>query len=194
MTLNLYIATRKGVWIGTADAQRRSWKLSDPRFLGQQCHHVVLDPRDRTTLLCASRQWHLGPTVFRSTDGGATWSEVSNVPPSVFGFAVAVHPKRPETAWFVPAVKDECRVPVNGEFVVTRTRDGGQTFDVLRTGLPAAPAYDIVYRHGLAVDATGSRLAVGSTTGGFWTSDDEGDSWVALPARLPPVHAVSFVA
>ena len=39
---------------------------------------------------------------------------------------------------------------------------------------------------------TGNRLAIGSTTGGFWTSDDEGDTWAALPARLPPVHAVAF--
>lgn len=91
-------------------------------------------------------------------------------------------------------MKDETRVPVNAEFVVTRTRDGGKTFDVLRSGLPATPSYDIVYRHALAVDDTGSRLAIGSTTGGVWTSDDEGDNWAQLPARLPPVHAVAFVA
>ena len=31
--------------------------------------------------------------------------------PSTFGFAVAVHPHDPKTAWFVPAVKDEVRYP-----------------------------------------------------------------------------------
>ena len=40
----------------------------------------MLDPRDGRTLLCASRQWHLGPTVFRSEDGGATWKEAVTPP------------------------------------------------------------------------------------------------------------------
>ena len=63
-------------------------------------------------------------------------------------------------------------------------------FDALREGLPQAHAYDLVYRHGLTVSADGKRLAFGSTTGGVWTSDDQGDSWQQLPARLPMVHAV----
>lgn len=80
MSLQLYVATRKGVWIATSGADRRTWSLAGPTFLGQQVHHVVLDPRDGKTLLCASRQWHLGPTVFRSSDGGATWKEAATPP------------------------------------------------------------------------------------------------------------------
>ena len=59
-------------------------------------------------------------------------------------------------------MKDECRVPVDAKLVVSRTRDGGKSFDVLRRGLPQENAYDIVYRHGLAVDESGNRLAFGS--------------------------------
>jgi photosystem II stability/assembly factor-like uncharacterized protein len=135
-------------------------------------------------------QHHNG--VFRSDDGGRRWSEVANVAPSVFGFAVAVHPADGDTAWFVPATKDERRYPVDGRVVVARTRDGGRSFEVLREGLPQQHAYDLVYRHGLAVDVDGRQLAIGSTTGGFWTSDDQGDRWRALDARLPPVHALAF--
>lgn len=80
LSLELYVATRKGVWIASASPDRARWSLRGPSFLGQQCHHVVLDPRDGRTLLCASRQWHLGPTVFRSLDGGATWKEASAPP------------------------------------------------------------------------------------------------------------------
>ena len=36
-------------------------------------------------------QHHNG--IFRSTDGGLRWSDVVNAKPSVFGFAVAVHPR-----------------------------------------------------------------------------------------------------
>ena len=130
--------------------------------------------------------------VFRSTDAAASWQEVREPALSCFGFAVAVDPNDARTAWFVPAIKDELRVPVNGELAVTRTRDGGRTFEVLREGLPPAPAYDLIYRHGLDIDAEGERLAIGSTTGGLWVSDNRGDSWQCVSAHLPPIYAVRF--
>ena len=107
--------------------------------------------------------------------------------------AVAVHPLDPNTAWFAPAIKDELRIPKDGELVITRTRDGGASFDILRNGLPQEPAYDLVYRHALAVDSTGERLAFGSTTGSVWTSEDQGERWTQITAHLPPVYSVSFV-
>lgn len=135
-------------------------------------------------------QHHNG--IFRSTDGGATWQEISDVKPSAFGFAVAVHPHDPATAWFVPAIKDEKRIPVDGRVVVTRTRDGGRTFETLSRGLPQQHAYDLVFRHALDVDPAGTTLACGSTTGSVWMSEDAGDSWHTVSANLPPVHAVRF--
>jgi hypothetical protein len=60
--------------------------------------------------------------------------------------------------------------------------------------LPQRDAYDLVLRHALAIDGEGQRLAFGSTTGGFWSSDDQGERWRMLDARLPPVHAVMFAA
>jgi len=135
-------------------------------------------------------QHHNG--VFRSVDGAASWTDVPNVPPSTFGFTVAVHPTRGDTAWFVPEKSDEKRVPVDAKLTVARTRDGGASFESLGRGLPDSNAYDIIYRHGLDVDGSGDRLAMGSTTGGVWTSDDQGDSWTALAARLPPVYCVRF--
>lgn len=129
--------------------------------------------------------------IFRSIDGGLHWTRVE-AQPSNFGFAAVVHPHDSETAWFVPAVKDACRIPVDGRFVVTRTRDGGRTFESFSDGLPTGLAYDLVYRHGLAIDATGTRLAMGSTTGGLWTSNDGGESWCELSAHLPPIYHVSF--
>jgi hypothetical protein len=58
--------------------------------------------------------------------------------------------------------------------VVTRTRDGGKTFKSLKKGLPQKHAYDLIFRHGLAIDRPGERLAMGSTTGGVWVSEDQG--------------------
>ena len=155
----------------------------------QDVHRLVQCPANPQVFYA---QHHNG--VFRSADGAAHWEELTAIAPSKFGFALAVHPKNADTAWFVPAVKDECRIPVDAKLVVARTRDGGKSFEVLRRGLPQEHAYDLVYRHGLAVDASGDRLAVGSTTGGLWLSGDQGDSWRAVPARLPPIYCVRFAS
>jgi hypothetical protein len=119
---------------------------------------------------------------------------VKGLEPSAFGFAVAVHPNDPDTAWFVPAVSDQRRIPADGRVVVTRTRDGGRTAEVLRNGLPQEHAYDLTFRHALDVDETGNVLAFGSTTGGLWTSDNQGDSWQCVSAHLPPIYCVRFAS
>lgn len=134
-------------------------------------------------------QHHNG--IFHSTDAGANWQRIKEAGPSVFGFATAVHPADGDTAWFVPAIKDEVRVPVDGKVVVTRTRDAGKTFDVLSDGLPQQ-AYDLTFRHALDIDATGDRLAFGSTTGSLWVTENGGDSWQTITANLPPIYAVRF--
>jgi hypothetical protein len=135
-------------------------------------------------------QHHNG--IFVSSDEGRTFAELKDVTPSAFGFPVVVHPNDPDTAWFVPEIKDEKRIPVAGKLAVTRTRDGGRSFEILTKGLPQSHAYDVVYRHALALDASGTRLAFGSTTGGFWVSEDQGDSWSCVTHTLPPVYAVRF--
>jgi hypothetical protein len=152
----------------------------------QDPHMMVQSPSDPTTFWV---QHHCG--IWRSTDNATSWQEVK-AKPSSFGFGVVVHPKDPDTAWFVPGIKDEKRIPVDGRLVVTRTRDGGKTFDVLSKGLPQSHAYDIVFRHALAIDDSGDRLAFGSTTGNVWVSEDQGDSWSLVSGTLPPVHAVRF--
>ena len=188
-----------GVWL-TEDGGD-TW---EPRAKGMYAVYVPPDLRDAANSQDPHRvvQCRAHPdvywaqhhnAVFRSTDAAATWIEIANRPPSVFGFAAAVHPHDPDTAWFAPAVNDECRVPVDGQLVVSRTRDGGASFDVLREGLPQDDAYDLVYRHGLAVDETGERLVMGSTTGNLWLSEDQGDSWQCLSTQLPPIDAVRFV-
>ena len=177
-------------WANRAQGMRAAYmppeKQYDPNF--QDVHCMVHCPAKPDVFWA---QHHNG--IFRSTDNAQSWQEIENVSPSVFGFAVAVHPNDADTAWFVPGVKDECRIPVDGKLVVTRTRDGGKSFESLAQGLPDEPSYDLVYRHGLDIDASGNQLIMGSTTGNLWFSADQGEHWQCISNYLPPIHCVRFV-
>ncbi len=130
-----------GVW-DSADAGE-SWSLRGdglvaaympPELAGQR---ETQDPH-RVARCQASpdvmwMQHHCG--IFRSTNAGRTWTQLK-LPVDDFGFAVAAHPKDPLTAWFVPAIKDELRVPRDGALAVTRTGDGGKTWQCV----PRRPA------------------------------------------------------
>src|SRR6266436_1296379 len=198
------------VWAGTmpgglfrTDDGGESWSLNEALWHmperrqwfgvagGEQpgINSVLIDPRNpsdiRVGVSCAG--------LWASTDAGASWQIINhgmyneNMPPERREDQLV-----PDTAWFVPAIKDERRVPVDGKVVVSRTRDGGRSFEVLRKGLPQRHAYDLVWRHALAVDETGELLAFGSTSGGLWISENGGDSWTMPEARLPPIAAVRF--
>ncbi len=160
-----------GIWISTDAGQ--TWSLGGKGLraaymppalalepIAQDPHRLAQCPVAPDVIWC---QHHNG--IFHSADGGESFSEIEAATPSAFGFAVAVHPTDPDTAWFVPAVKDEFRYPVDQRLVVTVTRDGGKTFTVLDEGLPKQPSFDLIYRHALDVNVAGDRLAMGATTG-----------------------------
>jgi hypothetical protein len=178
---NSWRSTSKGMYAEFMPPER----AEDPAI---QDPHYLVQCRAAPDYLWV--QHHNG--VFRSTDAAETWQEVKPIAPSKFGFPVAVHPKDPNRAWFVPAVKDECRIPVDGAVVVSRTDDGGRSFDVLRRGLPQENAYDLVLRHALAIDDAGEWLAIGSTSGHLWLSGDQGEQWQLAAGHLPPIYALRF--
>ncbi len=153
----------------------------------QVVHRLAAPAAAPETVWC---QHHNG--IFLSRDGGDSFEEFKDVKPAAFGFAVAVHPHDPNTAWFAPGVKDECRVPVDARLVVNKTADGGKTFKPQSDGLPQEAAYDLIYRHALDVDETGEQLAMGSTTGNLWISEDGGAAWRQISAYLPPIAQTRF--
>ncbi|WP_211474385.1 WD40/YVTN/BNR-like repeat-containing protein [Collimonas humicola] len=176
-------------WSPSAKGMRATYmppeRADDQRI--QDPHRIARAAGAPEKLWC---QHHNG--IWRSTNAGADWQEITEVPLSNFGFAVAVHPNDGDTAWFVPAVADQTRIPVDAALAVTRTVDGGKSFSVLRTGLPQQHCYDLIYRHGLAVADDGRTLLMASTTGGVWLSENGGDSWRTISSSMPPAYAVCF--
>ena len=145
--------------------------------------------------LCAAQPDHVWQQnhsgVFYSSDGANAWQKVSQPERGVhFGFPVAVDEHDGKTAWLVPGKADMQRMAIDGKLFVARTRDGGQTWQDLRRGLPQHNAYDVVYRHALA--NSGGCVAFGSTTGNLYLSEDAGDSWASVAHNLPPIYSVRF--
>src|SRR5271169_4160964 len=103
----LMVGTRKGAFIYNGDATRSRWRLDGPHRLGEIVNHIVLDPRDGTTMLMAARAGHLGPTIFRSTDFGRNWTEATQ--PPAFPKAAEGHNGRvvDYTFWLSPAHRSE---------------------------------------------------------------------------------------
>lgn len=151
----------------------------------QDAHRVVQCRSQPDHFWC---QHHNG--IFHSSNDLERWESAG----PRFGFGVAVHPQDPAKAWFVPAAKDELRVPADGRFVAARTRDHGKSFETLSNGLPQGPGYDLVLRHALDIDDSGATLAFGSTTGNLFVSENQGDSWQAVTHHLPPIYVTRFAA
>ncbi|MFZ6844906.1 exo-alpha-sialidase [Undibacterium sp. RuTC16W] len=177
-------------WALTAKGMQASYmppELADSENI-QDPHLLARCPVAPDILWC---QHHNG--IWRSENNAASWQQIMT-PDGVsdFGFAVAASPCQPDTAWFAPAEADQRRVPKAGALSVTRTRDGGKTFEVLSNGLPQQDCYDLIYRHGLIVADDGKTLLMASTTGNVWCSENAGNDWRQVAAYLPPVYAIKF--
>jgi len=183
----VYESTDDGGTWATRNKGLTAGYLPDPTVdAGHDPHHLLMVPGAPDVLW---QQNHCG--IFRSTDGGLQWSEVSQPGgPAHFGFPIAVHDRDPDVAWVVPAESDATRTTIGGALVVCRTDDGGRTWHDQRAGLPQEHAYDVVYRH--ALDRRGDELVFGSTTGNVYWSGDGGDHWAALAQNLPPVYSVRW--
>lgn len=175
-------------WVGRNKGLKATFLPNPDAEWGHDPHHLNL---------CAAnpdhvwQQNHCG--VFYSNDGSKTWREVSKPDNGVhFGFPVAVDENDGRQAWLVPGKSDAVRTTIDSALFVAHTKDGGQSWQHQREGLPQQRAHDVVYRH--AFDKAGDSLVFGSTTGNVYVSDNRGAAWQTLSNTLPPVYSVRFAS
>jgi photosystem II stability/assembly factor-like uncharacterized protein len=132
----------------------------------------------------------VGRGVYKSTDGGATWSFAGLYNTGQIG-ALRIHPRDPNTVW-VSAVGDPFKP--NPERGIFKTTDGGKNWkQVLRisdsTGAsdlelnPADP--NIVYAWMWRGERKPWTIISGAREGGFYKSVDGGETWKKITNGLP---------
>tara|TARA_R110002072_G_scaffold19443_52_gene72182 strand:- start:934 stop:2109 length:1176 start_codon:yes stop_codon:yes gene_type:complete len=192
--VQVLVGTRKGAFRLQSDPERKTWKVKDCWFLGHVVHHLVSDPREKGTLLCAARTGHLGPTIFRSTDKGKTWKE-STKPPAFDEAPSSLHQRTVNhTFWLTPAHDNEPGVWYAGSSPqgLFKSRDGGKTWKPVngfnhhpdvdkwtggdKDGTPDGPKL-----HSIVIDPRDPKhLYIGMSSGGVFESTNGGRSWDPL--------------
>jgi photosystem II stability/assembly factor-like uncharacterized protein len=190
----LLVGTRKGAFLFRSDGNRKRWRQDGPYYLGNDVNHLILDPRDSRTILMAARTGHLGPTVFRSSNGGKTWKEARQ-PPAFPKPADGSEGKAVErTFWLSPGHASQPEVWYAGTSPhgLFRSEDAGVSWqpvsgfneyvEVLKQKegfIGATPGGPLT--HSILVDPRdATHLYVGLSTGGLFESLDGGASWKPL--------------
>jgi photosystem II stability/assembly factor-like uncharacterized protein len=131
-----------------------------------------------------------GRGVYKSTDGGKSWSFLGLYNAGQIG-AVRIHPSDPNTVW-VAAYGDLFKP--NHERGVFKTSDGGKTWKQTlyvsdSTGamdvelMPGNPS--VVYAWLSRIERKPWTILSGSREGGFFKSTDGGETWNHLTSGLP---------
>ena len=156
-----------------------------PEF-GQCVHKITMHPAHPERLFL---QNHWG--LYRSDDCAETWKDIANGVPSDFGFAILVHPTKPDWVYIIPVESDEFRCACEGRLRVYRTRNAGASWEPLVRGLPQKGAYETVLRDALTADALDPLgLYFGTRSGKLFASCDEGRSWDKIVEGFPSIVCV----
>jgi photosystem II stability/assembly factor-like uncharacterized protein len=187
------------VWVGTGEANGRqssSWGDGVYRSLDggetwqhvglRETHHigrVVIHPRDPNIVYVAAMGHLWGPNeqrgLFRTVDGGKTWTNVLHASPDTGAGDVAIGPDG--RTLFAALYQRRRRgwgfVGGGPESALYRSLDGGDTWEKLTKGLPSGT----IGRIGLDISKSDPNivyaLVENKAAGGVYRSEDSGATW-----------------
>ena len=188
------------VWVGTGENNNRqssSWgdgvyKSTDGGThwtnMGlresKQIARIVIDPVDHDVVYVAALGdlWRTGGErgIFKTTDGGVTWTKVLDAGPDAGGTALVMDPTNNKTLYAATYQRRRASWGMNGggpASGIWKSTDAGRTWTRLTTGLPDGPlgriGLDIFRRNSSVIYARVEH----PKQGGVYRSDDAGQSW-----------------
>lgn len=164
---------------------------------GQQIPQIAVDPRNPDHLLVAVAGHPYGPNeergVFRSTDGGQSFTKVLYKDENTGAADVLIDPSHPEVAY---AALWEARqgpwenAAWNGTGGgIFKSTNGGQTWQQLKKGLPEG-----IIQANLTISASSAKRLFASVASpgvvNLYRSDDAGDSWTIATTDSRPAGRI----
>ncbi len=167
----MYTADRTSMW-KTTDGGATDWVSVTPPVNSNYITYIAVKNNDPNTLWITYGGYSAGEKVYKSTDGGSTWSNISSGLPNIPVMCI---------------VYDKEYTDVDVLFVGTDAgvflKDGSLNWSDFNTGLPkvVVTELEIAYGDGMWND----KLRAGTYGRGLWETD--------LPGALP-VELLSFVS
>jgi hypothetical protein len=191
-TVHLLVGTRKGAYVLDGDSQRKKWKVRGPYHEGKDTYIVRADPREPGTVYAGVNSVFFGPMLYRSTDWGRKWKEIS-VPQMPRAKDRKVSFEEPPPSWpvvniwqIVPGGEDEPGRLWMGidPASLWRSDDRGNSWEPVPglndhpTRSKWGPGAGGLCLHTIAQDPSNpDRMYVGISAAGVFRTDDGGEHW-----------------
>ena len=179
----MFVSVEVGTLLKSSDAGQTWEDLMVPYH---DVHRSVIHPQDPDRIYVTG-----GDGLYTSFDGGGSWEHWTlRTDDNVGGYPdlLVFRPCQPELM-FMGAAHENPGTWRESHFAgarISRSTDGGRTWEPLRGGLPDRLQSSI---EAISLEDHGDSysLFVGTTAGEVWNSEDGGDTWTAIITGLAPI-------
>ena len=178
------VSTGRGVYKTTDSGD--TWSFAGLYDVGQ-IGQVRIHPTDPNTVWVAANGDMFKPSsdrgIYKTTDGGLTWSNTLFVSDSVGAMDVEVHPGNPSIVYaWMNRIERKPWTIISGSYDggFYKSIDGGDSFEHMMNGLPG----ELIGKANMGVTAANPEriyaLVEAKPGGGLYRSDNAGESWMLV--------------